>query len=47
MVCNWAGDGEGDQMSDKDWCERKAGQGKMIDSPGSLTALPVSLLSFL
>ena len=34
-------------MSDKDLCERKAGQGGMIDGLGSLAAVPVSLLPVL
>ena len=34
-------------MSDKDLCERKAGQGRMIDGQDSLAAAPVSLLSVL
>ena len=36
-------------MSDKDLCERKAGQGRMIDGLDSLAAVsvPVSLLEVL
>ena len=41
MVWYWPEDGAGDQMSDKDLCERKAGQGKMIDGRSWLAAVLV------